>query len=56
MPAPANRPTEVAKANALARQSVAYCSGSHNVYIAKLAPPTPSVKRTIMNGVRACGR
>ena len=28
IPAPANRPTDVAKANALPRHSVEYCSGS----------------------------
>jgi len=53
IPAPANRPTDVVKANALPRQSVEYCSGSHNVYIAKLAPPTPSAKRTGKNIVSA---
>src|SRR3954471_16109611 len=31
IPAPANRPTEVAKAKAVARHSVGYCSGSHRV-------------------------
>ena len=42
MPTPTNRPTELMNAIALARQSVGYCSGSHSVYIAKLAPPNPS--------------
>jgi hypothetical protein len=50
MPAPAKRPTEVANANALARQSVEYCSGSQSVYIAKFAPPTPRKNRQTMNG------
>src|SRR5436190_3631215 len=56
MPAPTNRPADVAKANALARQSVGYCSGSHSVYIAKLAPPRPRKNSTMKNGASAFGR
>ena len=57
MPAPAKRPTEVANANALARQSVGYCSGSQSVYIAKFAPPMPRKNRTTKNHAqRVVGR
>src|SRR5262245_3999850 len=56
MPAPTNRPADVANANALARHSVGYCSGSHNVYIAKLAPPSPRNQSTTKNGTSAFGR
>jgi len=35
------RLADVAKANALARHSVRYCSGSQSVYMAKFAPPLP---------------
>ena len=39
MPAPANRPTDVANANALARHSVEYCSGSHSETWRSWRPP-----------------
>jgi len=54
MPAPANRPTDVVNANALARHSVAYCSGSHSVYIAKFAPPMPRKNKQTKNHRSAC--
>src|ERR1051326_2378917 len=53
MPAPANRPIDVANAKALARQSVVYCSGSHSVYIAKFAPPRPRKNNTRKNHASA---
>ena len=40
---------EVAKAKALPRHSVRYCSGSHSVYTEKFAPPTPRKKRQTRN-------
>src|SRR5208282_1228414 len=52
-PAPKNLPTDVAKAKALPRHSVGYCSGSHNVYMAKLAPPSPRNHRATKNQVNA---
>ena len=48
-PAPRNLPTEVAKANALPRHSVGYCSGNQSVYMAKLAPPRPRKNRHTKN-------
>ena len=56
IPAPAKRPTDVANANALPRQSVEYYSGSQMVYIAKFAPPTPSRKSTTKKGASASAR
>ena len=44
---------EVANANALARHSVRYCSGSQSVYTQKLAPPIPRKKRQITKGTSA---
>ena len=55
MPAPAKRPIDVANANALARHSVEDRSGSHSVYIAKFAPPTPRKNSTTKNGASAFG-
>src|SRR5689334_3972120 len=49
IPAPANRAREVENANALARHSVGYCSGSQIVYTAKFAPPNPRKKRQTKN-------
>src|ERR1700690_412820 len=49
MPAPIKRPDGVANPKALARHSVRYCSGSHNEYIAKFAPPTPWKNRMVRN-------
>src|SRR5690348_4850790 len=49
IPAPAKRAIEVENANALARHSVGYCSGSHSVYTAKFAPPNPRKKRQTKN-------
>src|ERR1700757_840187 len=45
IPAATKRPIEIASANALARHSVGYCSGSQSVYIAKLAPLNPKKGR-----------
>ncbi len=42
MPTPTKRPIELMNPMPLARHFVSYSSGSHSVYIAKLAPATPS--------------
>src|SRR5215472_12017648 len=49
IPAPAKRANEVENANALARHSVGYCSGSQSVYTAKFAPPNPRKNRQAKN-------
>lgn len=44
------RPKEVAKAKAVARTAVAYCSGSQRLKVAKLPPKKPRKNSTAMKG------
>ena len=56
IPTPTNRPIELMKPIALARLPVSYSSGSHSVYIAKLAPARPSRNVMTKNASSAFSR
>ena len=47
--APMKRPKEVAKAKAVARTDVPYCSGSHKLNMVKLPPKNPKKNSNVIN-------